>query len=158
MSWCLQWSKLIKLIQELLLPSLKVQFIMALNTESRKNRGSWFETRKKCIFNPLSHPFLLKQALTSSWVSIPEDTNTLFCADPLQQLSGEELPFESCQFLSMQICFKPVLPRILQRTARTESKMSLMGRHYSTSWEANCTLDVKRCKWKKWIKNCMGIS
>lgn len=33
-----------------------------------------------------------------------------------------------------------------------------MGRQYSTSGEANCSLDVKRSKWKKWIENCMDIS
>lgn len=33
-----------------------------------------------------------------------------------------------------------------------------MGRQYSTSREANCSLDVKRSKWKKWIENCMDIS
>ena len=68
--------------------------------------------KKIYIFNPFPHPsFLLQLASPSFHVPMPEATSTLLvCADSLQQLSGEEVPFKSCQHLSMQIGFKPVFP------------------------------------------------
>lgn len=87
-----------------------------LSLRAAQNRNTVVQNKEKKV--SLIHsppPFFLKVALPSSQVPMPKATDTLFVfTDSLQQLSGEEVPSESCQFLSMQIGFKPVFPRLLQ--------------------------------------------
>lgn len=89
--------------------------MLSLRAVQNRNIVVQNKEKKKGIFNPFPTPFFLKVALPSSQVPMPKATDTLFvCTDSLQQLSGEEVPSENCQFLSMQIGFKPVFPRLLQ--------------------------------------------
>lgn len=100
--------------------------------------------KKKCIFNPLSHPFLLKLALPRSWVSMPEGTHT-HCWSVLTLCSSclvKRVPLSIASFYPCRYASSQCSPESFSELQEQKVKKSLMGRQYSTSWEANCSLDV----------------